>query len=79
MQRQALVQMAHSAQYAMAIYPPAIDVPSRHHGWRIFAACAIDQVSESIRNLVEISDIQIVDSWHELEALGHYLTGGGTK
>ena len=78
MRRRASVQVRHSALYAMVICLPVIDEISRRRSWRNIVAWAIDQLSESFRNLVDVSDIQIEYSWHEPEALDH-LTGGDVK
>ena len=74
MRRQAWVQVAQTAQYAVAKCLPTSDRASRLHGWRSVVAWATDQLSESCHNLVDLSDIRIMGFWHEPEALD--LTAG---
>ena len=64
MRRQALVEMAHSTQHAVA---DSGDEASPHHGWYTAVAWEFDQLSNGHRNLLDCLGIEVAGPWYEKE------------
>ena len=77
MQRQASVQLAHSAQNALAKRLPVVDEVSGRRARRNVGAREIGRLSEISRNGWGHIGIEVAGLWHKLEAPD--LTEGGVR